>query len=202
MTFDQAVTVDTSDGTPRIQLRVGGGEDEHLKWADYLTGTGAAVVQFTYVVQTGDFDDNGIDIAADELELNGGTIQSSGGTDANLDYPDQGTQSGHKVDGVLPDARVRRDLGRRQLRHHRLQRVPVRDHRPGERLHPQRGHGHGAGGQHRYGQRRHLLTLGLASALTSDQVVTVAYVDATAGDDAAAVQDAAGNDAVTFTQTV
>ena len=102
VTFDQVVTVDTSDGTPRIQLRVGGGEDEHLKWANYLTGTGAAVLKFTYVVLTGDFDDNGFYIAADELELNGGTIQSSGGTDANLDYPQPGNQSGHKVDGVRP----------------------------------------------------------------------------------------------------
>ena len=31
--------------------------------------------------------------------------------------------------------------------------------------------------------------------MTSDQAVTVAYVDATLGDDSAAVQDAAGNDA-------
>ena len=46
------------------------------------------------------------------------------------------------------------------------------------------------------------VTLGLASALTSGQVVTVAYVDATAGNDPVAVQDAAGNDADTFTQTV
>ena len=43
------------------------------------------------------------------------------------------------------------------------------------------------------------VTLGLASALTSGQVVTVAYVDATSGNDAAAVQDAAGNDAANFT---
>ena len=43
------------------------------------------------------------------------------------------------------------------------------------------------------------VTLDLASALTSDQVVAVAYVDATSGNDAAAIQDAAGNDADTFT---
>ena len=152
VTFDQIVTV---TGAPRIQLRVGGGEDEHLKWADYLTGTGAAALQFTYVVLAGDFDDNGFYIAADELELNGGTIQSSGGTDANLDYLRPGHPIGPQRGRRAPDARVRRDLGRRQLHHHHLQRVPVRDHRRGERLHPQRGHGHGAGGQHRHGQRRH-----------------------------------------------
>ena len=140
VTFDQAVTVDRSGGTPRIQLRVGGVEDEHLKWADYTSGSGNEALLFAYTVEAGDFDDNGIDIAADELELNGGTIQSSGGTDANLDYP-------------AADTPERRDLGRRQLDHHHLQRAPVRDHRPGERLHPQRGHGHGAGGHQRCGER-------------------------------------------------
>ena len=40
VTFDQVVTVDRSGGTPRIQLRVGGGEDEHLKWAGYTSGSG------------------------------------------------------------------------------------------------------------------------------------------------------------------
>ena len=47
-------------------------------------------------------DNDGIFIEANELELNGGTVQ---GVDddvaANLDYPRQGTQSGHKVDGSL-----------------------------------------------------------------------------------------------------
>ena len=43
------------------------------------------------------------------------------------------------------------------------------------------------------------VTLGLDSALTSDQVVAVTYVDTTSGDDSAAVQDALGNDAANFT---
>ena len=151
VTFDQAVTV---TGAPRIKLRVGGGDAVHQKWAAYTSGSGNEALLFAYTVQAGDFDDNGIYIAADELELNGGTIQSSGGTDANLDYPLQGTQSGHNVDGVLPTPEFAATSGRRQLRHHHLQRVPVSDHRRGERLHGQRGHGHGAGGQHRHGQRR------------------------------------------------
>ena len=68
VTFDQAVTV---TGTPRIQLRIGGGAQEHRKWADYASGTETAL-RFTYVVQAGDMDDDGIYIEANELELNGG----------------------------------------------------------------------------------------------------------------------------------
>ncbi|MXW66933.1 MAG: hypothetical protein F4Z72_08055, partial [Gemmatimonadales bacterium] len=47
------------------------------------------------------------------------------------------------------------------------------------------------------------VTLVLASAVAADEAVTVAYMDPTESDDANAVQDAAGNDAATFSaQTV
>ena len=99
VTFDQAVNV---TGTPRIRLRIGGGMQEHYRWADYDGGTGTTALRFTYVVVEGDMDDDGIYILENELELNGGAIQ---GVDddvaADLDYPRQGTQSGHKVDGSL-----------------------------------------------------------------------------------------------------
>ena len=99
VTFDQAVTV---TGAPRIQLRIGGGGAANLKWANYAGGTGTTALRFTYVVQAGDMDDNGIYIEANELFLNGGTIQ---GVDddvaAGLTYALLGTQSGHKVDGSL-----------------------------------------------------------------------------------------------------
>ena len=99
VTFDQAVTV---TGTPRIKLRVGGGNPQQQKWADYAGGTGSAALVFAYVVQAGDRDANGVYIQGNELELNGGTIQ---GVDddvaADLDYGTIGTQSGHEVDGSL-----------------------------------------------------------------------------------------------------
>ena len=195
VTFDQIVTV---TGAPRIQLRVGGGEDEHLKWANYLTGTGAAVLQFTYVVLTGDFDDNGFYIAADELELNGGTIQSSGGTDANLDYPQQGTQSGHNVDGVRPTpefAATSAD-GNSVIIVFSESLSATTAPANAFTLSVDTGTAPTISTATASGNS---VTLGLAGALTSDQVVTVAYVDATSGNDAVAVQDAAGNDAASFT---
>ncbi|MCW8200716.1 hypothetical protein D8B23_20530, partial [Verminephrobacter aporrectodeae subsp. tuberculatae] len=45
------------------------------------------------------------------------------------------------------------------------------------------------------------VTLTLATAVTSDQTVTVAYADPTTGNDANAIQDAAGNDATSFAAT-
>ena len=177
-------------GVPRIQLRVGGGEDEHLKWADYFTGTGAAVVHFTYVVLAGDFDDNGFYIAADELELNGGTIQSSGGTDANLDYPDQGAQSGHNVDGVRPTP----EFAATSLDGNSIFVIfseslsATTAAASAFTLSVDTGTAPAISTATASGDT---VTLGLGSALTSGQVVTVAYVDASQGDDAD-----------TFTQTV
>ena len=46
------------------------------------------------------------------------------------------------------------------------------------------------------------MTLSLARVVAKDQPVSVTYTDPSAGDDPNAVQDAAGNDAKTFTQPV
>ena len=60
------------------------------------------MLQFTYVVQAADMDDNGIYIEENELVLNNGTIQGvDNDVAANLDYARLGAQSGHKVDGSL-----------------------------------------------------------------------------------------------------
>ncbi len=198
VTFDQAVTV---TGAPRIKLRVGGGDAVHQKWADYTSGSGNEALLFAYTVQADDFDDNGIYIAADELELNGGTIQSSGGTDANLDYPLQGGQSGHNVDGVrpTPEFAVTSVDGSSVIIVFSESLSGTTAPASAFTIGVDTGTAPVVSSATATGNS---VTLGLASALTSGQVVTVAYVDATAGNDAAAVQDAAGNDAANFTQTV
>ena len=199
VTFDQAVTV---TGAPRIQLRVGGGNQEHFRWADY-TGPGSAegALLFAYTVEAGDFDDDGIYIAADELELNGGTIQSSDGTDAILDSPLQGGQSGHNVDGVRPTPQfaVTSVDGNSVIIVFSEPLSEITAPANAFTLSVVTGTAPAVSTATASGD---MVTLGLASALTGDQVVTVTYTDATLGNDAVAVQDAAGNDADTFTQTV
>ncbi|MCW8209644.1 hypothetical protein D8B24_22180, partial [Verminephrobacter aporrectodeae subsp. tuberculatae] len=49
--------------------------------------------------------------------------------------------------------------------------------------------------------RAKTVTLTLTTAVTHGQTVTVAYADPTTDDDANAIQDAAGNDAVSFAAT-
>ena len=101
VTFDKAVTVDTSGGTPRIQFRLGPPRDD--KWAEYRRGSGGTALVFTYTVQADDMDADGIWLPADILQLRSGTIRAAADTtvDATLTYAEPGLQSGHKVDGSL-----------------------------------------------------------------------------------------------------
>ena len=88
-TFDQAVAV---SGTPRIELHLEGGSRGD-RWAEYSSGTGTTALVFSYTVEaTDESDTNGIavgqfGIAADNLDLNGGTITVvATGENASLSY--------------------------------------------------------------------------------------------------------------------
>ena len=65
-------------GTPRIAIDVGG----VTRHAAYASGTGTAALTFSYVVQAGDFDADGITLAA-PLDLNGGTLTDVAGNPAS-----------------------------------------------------------------------------------------------------------------------
>ena len=54
-------------------------------------------VYFTYTVKEGDVDDNGISIAAEPFNLDGGSITDFGGNVATLNIDPLEDQSGHKV---------------------------------------------------------------------------------------------------------
>ena len=96
VTFDEAVTVDTTNGTPSLALTIG----SNTRYAGYSASdsTTTALV-FAYPVTTNDNDQNGISIDANVLELNGGAIHKEGdtSTDALLTHGALSTQSGHRV---------------------------------------------------------------------------------------------------------
>ncbi len=68
-------------GTPRIQVDVGGS----AKFANYISGTGSSVITFRYIAAAPDSDIDGIEFFSNNIELNGGTINDSGATPADLD---------------------------------------------------------------------------------------------------------------------
>jgi hypothetical protein len=91
--WDEAVTV---TGTPALNLDIGGSSRQ----ANYASGSGTAALVFTYTVQEGDEDTDGI--AVSSLTLDGGTLQDSSGNNATLTLNSVGDTSGVLVDGIRP----------------------------------------------------------------------------------------------------
>jgi hypothetical protein len=76
-------TVATSEpvvvtGVPRLAIDVGG----LTRYATYASGSGTSALTFSYAVQAGDFDANGITLAS-PLDLNGGAITDIAGNPAS-----------------------------------------------------------------------------------------------------------------------
>ena len=95
VTFSEAVTVSTADGTPRLGIDIGG-QPRNILYDRAGSSTGQLI--FGYTVFAGDMDADGIAVKADGLALNGGTIRSTDdSTDADLDISAQ-TFATHKVD--------------------------------------------------------------------------------------------------------
>ncbi|WP_424963699.1 gliding motility-associated C-terminal domain-containing protein [Ekhidna sp.] len=93
ITFDEPVNI---TGSPQLGLTIG----SSTVFATYSGGSGSSIISFDYVVQSGDFDQNGIEITS--LTLNGGSIQDLSGDDADLTLNNIEDTSGVLVDAVIP----------------------------------------------------------------------------------------------------
>ncbi len=96
LNFDQNVIVNTTMGTPRIELTIG----SQTRYANYTSGTNTSALLFSYTIQNNDEDLNGISIEA--IEANGGTIQNSGSENALLLVTNAGSTASILVDGIAP----------------------------------------------------------------------------------------------------
>ena len=105
--FGEAVTV---TGSPNLVLDVGG----QARRAAYESGSGTRHLVFAYRVARGETDADGVSLCSDTMKdagcgqvtLNGGSIVGESDSIAvGRDLPDLGNQSGHKVDGVVADAK-------------------------------------------------------------------------------------------------
>jgi len=96
--FSGNVTVDTTNGTPRIALTVGGS----TVYATYLSGSGGTTLTFRYAVQNGDTDSDGIN-ATSPIDLNGGTLIDANSQNATLTWTVP-SLTGVKVDTSAPTA--------------------------------------------------------------------------------------------------
>ena len=95
--FDKIVSVNTTDGTPYIGIRVG----TETREAAFTDGSGSNLLTFEYTVAPGDTDTDGISIKANALTRNDGTIKSAA-LDADLTHDAVPTIAKATVDGVAP----------------------------------------------------------------------------------------------------
>ena len=84
VTFSEAVTVDTSSGTPSITLTLGGTQQQS---ASYTRGSGTETLVFVYTLSESDGSHTAMGVTPDSLALNGGSITSeASGADADLGH--------------------------------------------------------------------------------------------------------------------
>ena len=103
--FGEAVSVTDS---PYLVLNIAGA----ARRATYASGSGTRYLNFEYTVQAADFDSDGISLCSNtsldagcgRITLNRGSISAqSDGLAAELDLPEFGRQSDHKVEGTPDD---------------------------------------------------------------------------------------------------
>ncbi len=97
--FDQAVSVDTAGGTPRLTIDMDPA-DWGAKPATYESGSGTAALVFAFgPVASPNVSTRGVAVLADTLETGGGTIRSvSKGVDALLGHAGLDHDPAHRVD--------------------------------------------------------------------------------------------------------
>ncbi|MBS4700814.1 cadherin repeat domain-containing protein [Aeromonas media] len=98
VTMDEATLVDTTGGTPRVALNIGGS----TVYADYVSGSGTASLVFQYTVLAGQTDVNGISLDANALQANGGTLRDAAGNAATLGHGAVADNTSYLVDTTAP----------------------------------------------------------------------------------------------------
>lgn len=96
--FNEAVTIDDTNGTPSLSLTLDTGG---ARQATFVRTSGSNALVFGYTVQAGDADANGVSLAS-SIVLNSGTIRDAAGNNAALSLSNVGSLSGVKVDAVAP----------------------------------------------------------------------------------------------------
>ena len=80
--FEEPVTVDTTDGTPSVDVLLGAA----TKQAAYARGSGTDTLIFSYTLAKADARATSVLVALDALALNGGAIRSTAGLDAGIEH--------------------------------------------------------------------------------------------------------------------
>ena len=96
--FDEAVTVDTTGGSPRLAITLDTGG---TVYANYLSGSGSTALVFRLSVANGQQDSNGIAIDSN-LQVNGATLRDAAGNDSSTTLNSVGATTAVLVDAAPP----------------------------------------------------------------------------------------------------
>ena len=217
VTFSEEVEVSAS--RPHFEFALGNdGQSSVDKEAAYKSGSGTMALVFAYTVQADDEDDNGIWIGDEDRTIKfdtGEYIRSvDDSEDADLDHVAPGTQSGHKVDGSVVALDTTPPAPVSTIRNHTvdlagtLLSFEFDELLDTANLPPVTAFSVTADGStvtvtgvtalNTLSVGRGSVYLDLGRTIRQGQTVTARYTDPTDGDDANAIQDAAGNDAASF----
>ena len=94
--FGEEVHVTSTGGDLTLVLSIG----EHLRDATLADGSGTETLTFRYVVQSEDYDDDGISIGPNALQ--GGVVEDAAGNPVERAFAGLEANSRHRVDGVSP----------------------------------------------------------------------------------------------------
>ncbi len=98
VTFDEAVDVDATGGTPHLTIDMDPA-DWGEKQVAYAGGTGTATLTFEHEVARPNYSTRGVAVVADSLAAHGGTIRSTASAvDADLGHDGLDHDPAHKVD--------------------------------------------------------------------------------------------------------
>ena len=97
-TFDRAVEVDVTGGRPALALEVGG----RTVQAAYASGSGTATLVFSWTVEAGDADADGVSVPAHPIALEGGAIGDAAGAAVLAHDAGLAADAARRVDAVAP----------------------------------------------------------------------------------------------------
>lgn len=101
--FGEEVHVTEVDGDNLVLILSIGANSRSARLAD---GSGTTTLEFSYIVQPNDYDEDGVTIGPTALQ--GGLIQDGGGNPADRTFAGVGAPNVHKVDGIRPSLRLMR----------------------------------------------------------------------------------------------
>ena len=95
--FSEAVTVNTTNGTPTLELETGSTD----RTATYASGSGTNTLAFTYTVQSGETSSDLDFKSTSALSLNSGTIKDAVGNNATLTLSTPGASGSLAANNAL-----------------------------------------------------------------------------------------------------